>query len=188
MGSRYIRLIGLFLALSMGCLACANMQRGQSTEPPTIWMDGYIANMNRGDKYLPMEKFRVEYDCTVPTERTVEARGRKEVLSEVKPLGWEVNLLDPKKNKAISFRLYISNPAKIIHRVTYYQKVEGKIVQQCQEQPDSIADHKNHYCSFPVLDEGKTVEFGAVIELIDEKKIVFDKVIADGFRYLTIKK
>ncbi len=180
--ARLVFFSSMFGMLCIGFLACAGTNSNQS--PPPIYVDGLLLNLNQGDKCLTQERMRVRYDCTVEAERKIEARGRTEKIKEEVPLGWGVNELT-KKQKWVSFRLDIDNPAKIAHQVSYFQKVDGKIVQKMKEPQDHIWDRKTHYVKFPVLESGKVVDFGAIIQLMDEKKTVYAEIVADGFRYIS---
>ena len=180
-----VRLMCLIFGLCMAISACtASIQR-----PPaysTLRMDGYIVPVNQGDKSLTQEKFRLKYDCTVESEREVKAQNRTEKVREEISLGWGVNELN-ESQKGVNFRLYIMNPEKIVHKVTYFQKVDGKVAQEYTEPSDSIADFKTHNCKFPVLKTGKVVEFGARVDLYEqEKKTVYATIVADGFRYISL--
>jgi len=177
-----IRLLCLIFAICLAGSSCATRREMLPEKPITLRVDGHFVSVNQGDKSLPQEKFGIKYDCTVDYERQIESKGRVEKIKEEVSLGWEVNQLD-EGQEWIKFRLYVSNPAKIVHRVTYFQKVDGKAVQEYAEPSDSIADYRNHFCRFPVLKNSKVVEFGARVDLYDEKKTVYATLIADGFRY-----
>lgn len=176
-----IRSLCLIFAVGLAVSSCTTTREMSPEKSITLRVDGYFISVNQGDKSLPQEKFQIKYDCAVDYERQIESKGRVEKIKEEVGLGWEINQMD-EKQEWINFRLYVSNPAKIVHRVVYFQKVDGKLVQEYAEPNDSIADYRSYFCKFPVLKNGKVVEFGARVDLY-EKKTVYATLVADGFRY-----